>query len=162
MKWKKIKGYPNYRINEYGDVYSIVSDIFLKPHINPSGIKYVGLSRKGETKMIMLSTLVLDTFKPSKTDINRYAWHLDLELENCADYNLERCSRGDRKRLFAVIKGKKRGVYSYPHGKKKWRVTFKNRAGQTKTFGYYKNKWFAELRYVQFYKKEFGMLPYLE
>jgi hypothetical protein len=37
---------------------------------------------------------------------------------------------------------------------------FKDKNGKTKTVGYYKTRLYAELRYIQAYKKEFGRLPY--
>lgn len=161
MKWKKIKEYPNYLINENGDIYSIKTDIFLKPHVNISGVKYVGLSRKGKCTTLQLAILVLDAFKPSQTQLKRQAWHNDLELSNVSNPNLERCTRGDRKRMFNEIKGKKRGVYAYNgSGKNKFRVLLRNKDKKVVTIGYYKTALFAQLRYVQAYKKEFGRMPY--
>jgi hypothetical protein len=100
--FKKIINFPDYRINEYGQVYSIKTDKFLKPYTSNgnSGTLYVGLQYKGKTKTIQLAKLVLMHFKPSKTKINTYVWHNDLELENCTNDNLERCNRADRLRMF--------------------------------------------------------------
>lgn len=168
MKWERIKGFPNYRINENGDVYSIKYDKFLKPYVNPSGVLYIQLSNKGAVLQTQLSTLVLDTFKPSRTQIKLYAWHLDLELDNCANNNLERCTRSDRKRMFNEMKKKKRGVYTWTTGKldkhgnpyTRYRVMFKDRSGKTRTFAYAKTEFYARFLYVKFYMKEFGRLPY--
>lgn len=162
MKWKRIKGYPNYRINENGDVYSVRSDTFLTPATNASGVLVVTLTTKDTKTVAQVAQLVLDAFKPSQTQFKLFAWHTDLELENVANDNLERCTRGDRKRMFNEIKGKKRGVYAYnnPASKKKWRAAMKNRAGKYVTIGYYKTELFAQLRYIQAYKKEFGRMPY--
>lgn len=161
MLWKRIKGYPNYRINENGDIYSIKNDIFLKPHTNISGVQYVCLSHKGVAYQTQVAVLVLDVFKPSQTLLKRHAWHTDLELSNVANTNLERCTRGDRKRMFNEIKGKKRGVYAYNGpGKNKFRVLLRNKDKKVVTIGYYKTALFAQLRYIQAYKKEFGRLPY--
>lgn len=160
MLWKKIKGYDNYMLSEKGDIYSIKRDTMLKPYTNPSGVQYVGLTQNGISTAYQLSQLVLDTFKPSTTVIKVCAWHNDLELENCTNENLERCTRSDRKRMFFEIKNKKRGVYPWKIGKNKFRVAFKNKYGKYITVGYYKTRLFAEFRYIQAYKKEFGRLPY--
>lgn len=160
MQWKRIKGYPNYRLNENGDLYNTKTDTFAKGYINTSGVKYVSLSNNGASKLTQLATLVLSVFKPSKTTINTQAYHTDLVLVNCADSNLERCTRGDRQRMFNEMKARSRGVYNYPHGKKNFRVVMKDRQGKTKSLGYYKTELFARFKYVQAYKKEFGRLPF--
>ena len=160
LKWKRIKGYRHYKISTNGDVYNVKRDHMLKGWTNVSGVKYVSLSKNGETKTLELAKLVLDTFKPSQTEIKVCAWHKDLELENCANNNLERCTRGDRKRMFNEMKKKKRGVYYFSHGKKNYRAILKNRQGKTVTIGYYKTEFFARFMYIRAYKKEFGRLPY--
>jgi hypothetical protein len=162
MKWKKIKGYPNYRLSENGDLYNVKTDSFLKGSTNPSGVKYVSLSKNGVTTQVQLAQLVLTVYKPSQTVINVYAIHIDLELENYAKTNVERCTLGDRKRMFNEIKKKQRGVYAYnnPKSKKKWRAAFKNTTGKYVTVGYYKTEFFARFNYIKAYKKEFGRLPY--
>lgn len=161
MKWKRIKGFPNYRISSNGDVYSLKTDRMLKPYdLNNNGVLYVTLHNRGDSKTFQLAKLVIDVFQPSQTTINTFAIHKDLELENCSNPNLERGTRADRKRMFNEIRGKKRGVYPWKIGKNKFRVAFKNRAGKYVTVGYYKTQLFAEFRYIQAYKKEFGRLPY--
>lgn len=162
MKWKRIKGYPNYRLSENGDLYNVKTDIIQKGYFNPSGVKYVCLSKNSESKIVQLAKLVLDVFKPSQTAVNVHAYHHDLVLENCANPNLERCTLSDRKRMFNEIKKKQRGVYSYirPNSKKKWRACFKNSTGKYITVGYYKTEFFARFNYIKAYKKEFGRLPY--
>lgn len=162
MKWKRIKGYPNYRLSEKGDLYNVKTDTMAKGHTNPSGVKYVCLSKNGESKIVQLAKLVLDVFKPSQTAVNVHAYHHDLVLENCANPNLERCTLSDRKRMFNEIKKKQRGVYpcTNPASKKKWRACFKNSTGKYVTIGYYKTEFFARFNYIKAYKKEFGRLPY--
>lgn len=167
MEWRKIPNYPNYMLSEKGDLYNITNDSFLKGTINPSGVKYVALSKDNEHVQIQLAQLVLNVFKPSKTETKVHAWHNDLELEHCANNNLKRCTLSDRMRMFNEIKGKKRGIskwkrFSIRENKivTKYRALFKNKQGKIVTVGYYKTKIFAELRYIQAYKKEFGRLPY--
>lgn len=160
MIWKKVKGYNNYILSEKGDLYNIKTDIIQKGHTNDSGVKYVSLSKDGETQIVQLAKLVLDTFQPSQTTVKVCAWHNDLTLENCADENLERCTRGDRLRMFNEIKQKQRGVYPWKIGKNKFRVALKGRDGKYKTIGYYKTEFFARFQYAKAYKKEFGRLPY--
>ena len=160
MRWRRVIGYKNYLINDLGMVYSKKTDKFLKPYVNPSGVLYVSLSNNGVNKMIPLDRLVLNHFQPSQTTINVYAWHKDLELENVANNNLKRCSRGDRRRMFFEIKGKQRGIYPWTIGKNKFRVALKGPDKKYITVGYYKTELYAKLRYVQAYKKLYGRAPY--
>lgn len=160
MEWRKIVGYPNYLLNQNGDLYNVKLDLFQKGYINPSGVRYVSLSKNGQSKSVPLAELVLAVFKPSKTKIKVYAWHDDLELLNCANDNLTRCNRADRLRMFNELKKKKRGVYSWSIGKNNFRVVLKDKHGKTKTVGYYKTEFFARFMYIKAYQKEFGRLPY--
>ena len=162
MKWMPIKNYENYLICEQGLVYSKRKDKFLKPYKNIFGVLYIELSSTIHGKKVdQLSRLVLDTFQTTDIETKRHAWHDDLQLENCSNPNLTRCTRSDRRRMFNEIRGKKRGVYaSGGTGKKPFRVALRTLDGRVKTIGYFKNKWFAELRYIQAYKKEFKRPPY--
>src|SRR6478736_2019471 len=148
MRWKRIKGYKHYLINDLGMVYSKYSDKFLTPE-DRNGVLYIGLSNKGDTKVTQLARLVLDHFQPSQTVINTHAWHKDFELANVTNNNLKRCNLGDRRRMLNEIRGKKRGVYAWNIGKNKFRVVLKDPVGKTKTIGYYKTEVYATLRYIQ-------------
>lgn len=158
---RTIPNFPNYTIDDLGNVYSIKSDKYLKPFSHyPGGTMYVHLSKKGIATPINVAKLVLKLFQPSQTKINTYALHKDLELENCANFNLERGTRSDRKRMFNEIRGKIRGVYSFPLGKKKWRAVIKTPQGKTKTLGYFKHKWYAQHVFNMQYREYYGKLPY--
>lgn len=160
MKWRKIKGYKNYLLSDKGDLYNTKTDKILQGSTNSSGVRYVSLSKNGQKQAVQLAHLVLSVYKPSQTVIRTQAIHTDLELENCSNGNLERGTHGDRIRMFYRMKKKLRGVYPYPHGKKKWRAAFKNRQGKYVTVGYYHTEFFARFQYMKAYKKEFGMFPY--
>ena len=159
---KTIPNFPNHTIDDLGNIYNIKLDKYLKAyktHPNNDTL-YVRLRYKGREETFNVAKLVLRLFQPSQTKINKYALHKDLELENCANYNLERGSRGDRKRMFAEIKKKVRGVYAFPHGKKPWRAAIKTPEGKTKTLGYFKHKWYAQYVFNMQYREYYGRLPY--
>lgn len=159
---KPIPKFPNYTIDELGNVYSIKSDKYLKPYKTNHKVDtlYVCLNKSGESYTFSLAKLVLKVFQPSQTVINTFAIHQDLELENCANFNLERGSRADRIRMMNEIRGKIRGVYTFPHGKKKYRAVIKTPTGKTKTLGYFKHKWYAQHVFNMQYREYYGKLPY--
>lgn len=158
---RTIPNFPNYTIDDLGNVYSIKSDKYLKPtQIHPNGTVYVGVSKNGKSTWINVAKMVLRLFQPSQTKINTYALHKDLELENCANFNLERGSRSDRKRMFNEIRGKVRGVYAWNIGKNKYRAMIKNPQGKTETLGYFKHKWYAQHVFNMKYREYYGKLPY--
>lgn len=158
---KLIPNFPNYTIDEFGNVYSIKRDIYLKTWSHSKGSTvYATLKNKAKIKHLNVAKLVLKLFQPSQTKINTYAIHKDLELTNCANFNLERGNRSDRKRMFNEIRGKVRGVYSWKGGKNKWRAVIKTPQGNTKTLGYFKNKWYAQFVFNMKYKEYYGNFPY--
>ena len=157
---RTIPNFPNYLIDELGNVYNFKTDKFLKGYKHHGNVIYITLTNKGAHKTFQLAKLVLSVFQPSQTKINTYALHTDLELQNCANFNLQRGSRGDRKRMFNEIRAKVRGVYAYPHGKKKWRAVIKTPEGKTKTLGYFKHKYAAQHVFNIQYKEYYGKLPY--
>lgn len=162
MRIEKIPNFPNYTIDELGNVYSIKKDRYLKPFKTQPKVDtlYVQLTNNGNSQYFQVAKLVLMVFQPSQTKINTFAIHKDLELENCANFNLERGTRGDRKRMFNEIRKKVRGVYEFNYGKKNYRAVIKTLDKQTKTIGYYKNYWYAQYMFNKTYKQMYGKLPY--
>lgn len=159
---RTIPNFPNYTIDDLGNVYSINKDIYLKPYsFTPNGTIYVTLSKNGVSKHINVAKLVLKLFQPSQTKINTHAIHKDLALENCANFNLERGNLSDRKRMFNEIKAKVRGVYEYKNGNYfYYRAAIKTPEGKTKTLGYFKNKVDAQNIFNIQYKEYYGRFPY--
>lgn len=158
---RTIPNFPNHTIDDLGNVYNIKLDMYLKPYsIHKNGTLYVKLHYKGRSELFNLAKLVLRLFQPSQTKINTFAIHKDLELQNCANFNLERGSRADRIRMMNEIRGKVRGVYAWNIGKNKYRAVIKNQQGKTETLGYFRNKWYAQHIFNTQYKKYYGKLPY--
>jgi len=158
---RTIPNFPNYTIDDLGNVYSIRSDKYLKPYsFYPGGTVHVMLHKNGKGTHINVAKMVLKLFQPSQTKINTHALHKDLELENCANFNLERGSRSDRIRMLNEIRGKVRGVYAWNIGKNKYRAVIKNPQGKTETLGYFKHKWYAQHVFNTQYRKYYGKLPY--
>lgn len=159
---RTIPNFPNHTIDDLGNIYNIKLDRYLKPYkINPNnGTLYVQIRYRGRQQLFSVAKLVLRLFQPSRTRTKTYALHKDLELENCANFNLERGTRGDRKRMFAEIRGKVRGVYPWKAKKANWRAVIKTPEGKTKTLGYFKHKWYAQHVFNMQYREYYGKLPY--
>lgn len=81
-----IEGFPNYKINPDGEVYSIKRDKLLKPALNREGYYYVVLYNNGERKNKKIHQLIAKTFLP-KPNENVVVDHInnirsDNKLEN--------------------------------------------------------------------------------
>ena len=64
--WKDIIGYEGlYKINEYGDIFSILKNKLLKPYISNKGYKIVELWKDGIGKKFSVHKLVAINFVPN-------------------------------------------------------------------------------------------------
>lgn len=64
--WKDIINYEGlYKINEYGDIYSIISDKIIQPYISNKGYKLICLSKDGIRKKFSVHKLVAIHFVPN-------------------------------------------------------------------------------------------------
>jgi hypothetical protein len=62
--WKDIEGYPNYRISNFGKVYSKKRGIYLKNQLGNHGYYVVNLSNAGKQAAITIHKLVAEGFLP--------------------------------------------------------------------------------------------------
>lgn len=101
MEWKEIIDYPDYRINEEGQVESKLSGEWraVRPSLSKYG--YWVLNLRGpdkQKKMQRLHRLVCRAFNGEapvgKDDVN----HIDGDKSNCHRKNLEWCTRGENNR----------------------------------------------------------------
>lgn len=81
-----IEGFPNYKINPDGEVYSIKSNKILKPKLNPNGYHVVDLYNNGRCKQKRVHQLVASCFleKPSGKVVIHHINHIriDNRIEN--------------------------------------------------------------------------------
>lgn len=83
----KINGFENYSINRKGEVFSHITNKFLKPRKDSHGYLFVDLN--GKSKLI--HRLVAETFL-MKIDGLNYVNHIDENKENNNIRNLEWCT----------------------------------------------------------------------
>ena len=80
-EWRFMKDNDEYKISNYGDVYSIKSNKILKPNLCHIGYYRVKLNIKKEKIHLLLHRLVYDTFKGIK-DQNKVIDHIDTNKLN--------------------------------------------------------------------------------
>lgn len=91
MEWKVLEKYPDYMINNYGDIYSVKSQKKLKPMVATNGYLIACLWIKGKQIKRTIHRLVAETFIPNPnhlSDVN----HIDEDKTNNYVDNLEWCS----------------------------------------------------------------------
>lgn len=106
--WKRIDGFPEYWISDYGRVYSSVSQIFLTPTPGKKGHLYVSLYRNGERYRKYIHRLVAEAFMTNPDNLPMVRHMNDVpscnELDNleCGTQvdNMRDCIRANRFRYF--------------------------------------------------------------
>lgn len=66
--WEYIRGFPEYLISNFGRVWSIRNELFLKPRLSKWGYYYVRFCRNGINSDILIHRLVADNFIPTRFD----------------------------------------------------------------------------------------------
>lgn len=92
--WESIKDYPNYKISNYGKVFSLNKNRLLKTRDNGNGYLYVDLYCKNKSKRFYIHRLVASFFIPNlenKKEVN----HIDGNKYNNCSSNLEWCTSSE-------------------------------------------------------------------
>lgn len=88
--WKMIQQYPNYLVNNYGDVFSLYSNKILRPS-NSRGYLHVVLMKNGKRHNMSVHRLVADAFVENPNGFPCVN-HKDENKSNNNASNLEWCS----------------------------------------------------------------------
>lgn len=93
--WEIIDNYPNYKISNYGRIYSLNKNKLLVPKDNGKGYLYQDLYKESKYKRFYIHRLVASHFIPNndrkKNEIN----HIDGNKSNNNAKNLEWCTRNE-------------------------------------------------------------------
>jgi hypothetical protein len=87
--WKPITGYPNYAINDCGEVKSLRFDRILKSANSDNGYLYVNLIEDKSKKTTAVHKLVIEHFGPLQPDPNYIVDHIDNNKTNNQIQNLQ-------------------------------------------------------------------------
>ena len=98
--WKKIEGYDNYEVSNYGNVRNIITGRDISQVDNYKGYKSVCLSNKGERKSFSVHKLVLDAFNPNTMTEKKYVIHKDGDNSNNYIDNLEYATHEEKRQYF--------------------------------------------------------------
>ena len=88
---KRIKGYEDYFIDEYGNVYSLKSRRYVSQQKHKDGYYYVGLCKNGKRKSFAVHRLVAVHFIENDNNFPQVN-HIDENKENNNVNNLEWCT----------------------------------------------------------------------
>jgi len=156
--WRKVKGFPNYKISNRGKVVNVKTGKKLKAHISAGTSLAVSLSKNSKKYKKSLARLVLKHFtkKPPKfTPV-----HKDGNNQNNTLKNLKRGTRSEMLAARYRAKQKLRGIYTYKNGNfEKWRAAIQKNNKQI-TVGYFDTKKEAIVGYYNAYKKLYGVKPF--
>ena len=89
MGWKIINGYPDYSINEFGEVKSNRFNRILKPSTSSNQYQYVNLIHNKKKKTTAIHRLVIEHFGDSCPDTKSVVDHKDSNKQNNHINNLE-------------------------------------------------------------------------
>lgn len=110
-EWKFMKDNNEYKISNYGDVYSIKSNIILKANLTHMGYNMIRLYIKNVKKDFLIHRLVYDTFKGIK-DNKKFIDHIDRNKLNNHIDNLREVTGTENNKNRNVIY-KTRQIYQH-------------------------------------------------
>lgn len=89
MEWKIINGYPDYSINQNGEIKSTRFNRLLKPSTSNNQYQYVNLVHEKKKKTTAIHRLVIEHFGPPCPDPKFVVDHKDSNKQNNHIDNLE-------------------------------------------------------------------------
>lgn len=156
-QWRKLKGFPNYKISNKGAIVNIKSGRQLSAFLTLQGTEAVCLSKNNRTTTKSLGRLVLKHF--TKKPPRFTTVHLDGDLTNNKRSNLKRGTRSEAMLIARRAKAELRGISKWSIGNKKWRAVLAYQ-GKVNTVGYFNTKKEAIKAYFGAYKNMHGVKPF--
>lgn len=111
-EWKIVKNYPDYKISNLGDIFSIKSNKILKPRQDENGYYKIKLINDIKRRHMFIHRLVYDTFK-NIIDDNKVIDHIDKNKINNNINNLREVSLSDNSKNCEKKKQEKTIIHQY-------------------------------------------------
>lgn len=103
MIFKFLNEENRYKVFENGDIFSIITNKFLKPYYNTTtNSMYVSLVINGKNKKFVLHTLIYNLYK-TKINPNQYITHIDKNGKNNHINNLMLMMRNENNKIYNCI-----------------------------------------------------------
>jgi len=96
-EWKDIPNFPNYHVNDLGQVFSKKSKRELVGSLRSDSRIYVTLRREGENYKFYIHDLVAEAFLPKRPSLGYWIEHIDGDKFNLAADNLAWMKEGPSK-----------------------------------------------------------------
>ena len=106
---RKVKGYTDYFIDEYGNVYSLKTHKYLSQEKGKDGYYYVQLCENGKRKRASVHRLVAEAFIPKPDESKNTVNHIDYNKFNNRVDNLEWLSNRENVQDYFKKKGEREG-----------------------------------------------------
>ena len=88
-RWHELDEFPDYAVNDLGEIHNIKSGMPRRTSVNQNDIVKISLYKHGkELHTRSVALLVAEAFVPGKTDLFNTPIHLDGDRENCRADNL--------------------------------------------------------------------------
>ena len=111
-EWKIVKNYPDYKISNLGDIFSIKSNKMLKPTKDLNGYYKIKLINDIKRREMFIHRLVYDTFKNIEHN-DKVIDHIDRNKINNSINNLREVSLSDNSKNCEKKKYKKTKIHQY-------------------------------------------------
>ena len=122
--WKQINGYENYLISNFGNVYSLKSDKYLKQHLNGRGYMFVNLYKDKKFKDYCIHRILAEHFidnpfnlpfvdhkdcNKTNNQLNNLRWVFPFDNS----HNIIKCNRNNKLGIRNISFEKNRNKYVY-------------------------------------------------
>lgn len=112
-KWIFVKDYEDYMTSEFGDIYSIKSNIILKQTMSFTGYYVVNLINKNGVKILQIHRIVYNSFKGIVDNENNVIDHIDRNRLNNHIDNLREVSKSVNSSNREFLEQTKNKIFQY-------------------------------------------------
>ena len=112
-EWKVIKDFPDYKISNYGDIFSIKKNIMKKLSVNKNGYFFIHLLNNKKRKSFFIHRLVYDNFKGLSNNDKLVIDHIDRNKQNNYINNLREILKSENSKNKTITKQERNKIHQY-------------------------------------------------